>query len=47
MTESSQISQEGKVINRRKVRNVKLASKSLEKALREIDRRGLNKKAPA
>jgi len=47
MTESSQISQEGKVINRRKVRNVKLASKSLEKALREIDRRGLNKKAAA
>jgi len=45
MTESSQISKEGNVIHRRKVRNVKLASKSLEKAIREIDRRGLNKKA--
>ena len=47
MTESSQISKQGKVINRRKVRNVKLASKSLKKAIREIDRRGLNKKAAA
>lgn len=42
MTESSQFSKNGKVVRHRKVRNVKLASKSLGKALREVERRGLN-----
>ncbi len=43
MTDVSQVSKEGKILRRRKVKNVKLASKTLEKALREIERRGLNK----
>jgi len=45
MTESSQCSKNGKVVKRRKVKNVKLASKSLQKALREVERRGLDKLA--
>lgn len=43
MTEVSQVSKEGKILLRRKVKNIKLASKTLEKALREIERRGLNR----
>ena len=38
-----QYSKDGKIIQRRKVKNVKLASKTLEKALREISRRGLDR----
>ena len=46
-TENPQASKDGKVVSRRKVRNVKLASKTLDKALREVERRGLDKKAAA
>ena len=38
-----QCSKNGKIIQRRKVKIVKLASKTLEKALREISRRGLDR----
>ena len=38
-----QYSKDGKIIQRRKVKNVKLASKTLEKALREVSRRGLDR----
>lgn len=47
MTEASQKSKDGKVVCRRKMRNVKLASKTLDKALLEVERRGLDKKAAA
>ena len=47
MTETPQVSKNGRVVRRRKVRNVKLASRSLDKALREVERRGLDKKAVA
>ncbi|MFP6854288.1 MAG: hypothetical protein VB980_00785 [Opitutales bacterium] len=47
MTGSSQSSQNGKVVKHRRVKNVKLASKSLKKALREVDRRGLDQKIAA
>ena len=43
MTEVPQVSKDGKLIQRRKVKNVKLASKTLEKALREIERRRLDR----
>jgi hypothetical protein len=42
MTEVPQVSKDGK-LQRRKVKNVKLASKTLEKALREIERRKLDR----
>jgi len=42
MTEIPQVSKSGKIIRHRKVKNVKLASKTLEKAIREIERRKLN-----
>jgi hypothetical protein len=38
-----QYSKDGKIIQRRKVKNVKLASKTLNKALREVSRRGLDR----
>ena len=38
-----QYSKDGKIIQRRKVKNVKLASKTLDKALREVSRRGLDR----
>ncbi len=44
MTETSQLSEDGTVVQRRKVRNVKLASRSVGKALREVKRRGLDNK---
>ncbi|MDE0577676.1 MAG: hypothetical protein OSB39_12065 [Opitutales bacterium] len=43
MTSVPQYSKNGKIIQRRKVKNVKLASKTLEKALREVTRRGLDR----
>ena len=43
MTEVPQVSKDGKIIQRRRVKNVKLASKTLEKALREIERRRLDR----
>ena len=43
MTAVPQHSKNGKIIQRRKVKNVKLASKTLEKALREVTRRGLDR----
>ena len=43
MTEIPQVSKDGKIIQRRKIKNVKLASKTLEKAVREIVRRGLDR----
>ena len=46
-TVTPQVSNGGELVRRRKVCNVKLASKSLEKALREVKRRGLDKKAAA
>lgn len=46
-TEIPQVSKDGKVVSRRRVCSVKLASKTLRKALREIERRGLDKKAAA
>jgi hypothetical protein len=46
VTAVPQYSKNGKIIQRRKVKNVKLASKTLEKALREISRRGLDRHEP-
>ena len=43
MTEAPQVTEDGKIVQRRKIKNVKLSSKSLDKALREIARRKLDR----